>query len=91
MSTPQTATALNVKIETIQAEITKLEALLAGRQTEFRAAVDRDRAEQIMGDLLRMTADLMSARELAARLKDELASLRTRRFFRPWWWRMLGG
>ena len=44
-----------------------------------------------LADLLRMTADLMSARESAARLKDELASLRTRRFFRPWWWRMLGG
>jgi hypothetical protein len=86
-----TATALKVKIETLQAEVVKLEALVAGRQTEFRAARERDRAEQLMAELLRMTADLMLAREATTRLKSELTALRALRFSRPWWWRMLAG
>ena len=79
------------QIERLRAEIEKLEVLAANRQTEFRAALDRDRAEQLMADLLRMTADLMSTRESAARLEDELTNLRRQRFLRPWWWRMLVG
>ena len=88
---PATATALKHKIERLRAEIEKLEVLAADRQTEFRAALDRDRAEQLMADLLRMTSDLMSTRELAAQLEDELTDLRRQRFLRPWWWRMLVG
>jgi hypothetical protein len=38
-----------------------------------------------------MTAELMSAREKAARLETELATLRAVRSSRPWWWRMLAG
>jgi hypothetical protein len=91
MSTRATATAIKAEIETIQAEIVKLEALMARRQTEFRTVLDCSRAEQLMADLLRLTADLMSARESAARLEDELTALRVQRFLRPWWWRMLGG
>jgi hypothetical protein len=88
---PATAAALKGQIERLRAEIEKLEVLAADRQTEFRAALDRDRAEQLMADLLRMTADLMSTRESAARLEDELTNLRRQRFLRPWWWRMLVG
>ena len=87
---PPTAAALKGQIERLRAEIEKLEVLAANRQTEFRAALDRDRAEQLMADLLRMTADLMSTRESAARLEDELTNLRRQRFLRPWW-RMLVG
>ena len=86
-----TATALKAEIEMLQAEIAKLEALVAGHQTEFRAALERDRAEQLMAELLRMTADLMSAREAVARLEGELTALRSLRSSRPWWWRMLAG
>jgi hypothetical protein len=88
---PATATALKLKIETIKTDIANLEAIVVARQTEFRAVLDGGRAEQLMADLLRMTADLMSARESAARLEGELAALRARRFSRPWWWRMVGG
>src|SRR5262249_6517014 len=84
-----TATALKTQLETLQAEIAKLETLMASRQIEYRAAAERDRAEEIMVGLLRMTADLMSARERAARLNDDLTALRSRRSERPWWWRMM--
>jgi hypothetical protein len=45
----------------------RLEAIVDGPQTEYRC--ERDLAEQLMTELLRMTADLMSAREAAARLE----------------------
>ena len=45
----------------------RLEANVAGPQTEFRC--ERDLAQQLMTKLLRMTANLMSAREAAARLE----------------------
>jgi hypothetical protein len=88
---PRTASALKEKLELLQAEIGKLEALVVGRQTEFQAAAERNQAERLMADLLRMTADLMSARDTAARLEDELTTLRSWRSERPWWWRMLAG
>jgi RNase P protein component len=88
---PTTATALKAKIEMLQAEIGKLEVLVAGHQAEFRAAVERNRAERLIADLLRMTADLMSAQDAGARLQDELTTLRSWRSARPWWWRMLAG
>jgi hypothetical protein len=86
---PRTASALKAKLELLQAEIGKLEALVVGHQAEFRATVERNRAELLMADLLRMSADLMSARDAAARLQDELTTLRSWRSERPWWWRML--
>jgi predicted RNase H-like nuclease (RuvC/YqgF family) len=89
---PKTATALKAKIEMLQAEIAKLEALVTDHQAEFRTAlVERNRAEQLMAELLRMTADLMSARDAAIRLEGELTDLRSLRSSRPWWCRMLTG
>jgi len=89
---PTTANALKADIEVLQAGIANLEALMAAHQAEFRTGhVERERAEQLLADLLRMTADLMSAREAAARLAGELSSLRSMRASRPWWWRMLAG
>lgn len=85
------AATLKAEIEALQAKIVQLEALLAGRQTEFRAAGDRDRAERLLAELLRMTAELMSAREASARLESELDVLRSQRSSRPWWWRILAG
>ncbi len=86
-----TVVALKAELEGLQAEIVKLEALVVNRQTEFRAAVEPGRAEQLMAELLRMTAELMSAQEAATRLEGELATLRSLRSSRPWWWRMLAG
>jgi hypothetical protein len=39
-----------------------------------------------MAELLRATADTLAAKEAAARLDGELATLRSR----PWWLRMVG-
>ncbi|MGE0737483.1 MAG: hypothetical protein AB7P50_22320 [Alphaproteobacteria bacterium] len=75
----------------LQAKIAELEGLVADRRTAFHAAGERDRAERLLAELLRMTADLMSAREASARLADELSALRSQRYWRPWWWRMLTG
>ena len=66
-----------------------LEALVATRQEEFRATLERDRAEHLMAELLRMAAELMSAKETFSRLEGELNDLRAQRSERSWWQRML--
>jgi len=86
---PTTATAIKARIRLVQVEIANLETLVARRQAEFRATLERERAEKLMAELLRLTAELMSAREAAARLEGELGALRALRALRPWWWRML--
>ena len=86
---PTTATAIKARIRLVQVEIANLESLMAHHQAEFRATLGRERAEQLMAELLRLTADLMSAREAVANLNGELTALRALRASRPWWWRML--
>jgi hypothetical protein len=51
-----------------------------------RADFERERADRLMAELLRATADTMAAKEAAARLDGELAALRSR----PWWRWMVG-
>jgi phage host-nuclease inhibitor protein Gam len=86
---PATAAAIKAQIGKWQAEIARLEALMADHQAQFRATQEGERAEALMAELLRLTADLMSAREAAGRLEGELTALRAMRSSRPWWWRML--
>ena len=86
---PTTATAIKARIRLVQVEIANLETLVARRQAEFRATHECEQAEKLMAELLRLTAELMSAREVAARLNGELTALRALRALRPWWWRML--
>jgi hypothetical protein len=86
---PTTASAIKTQIRLVHMEIANFETLVTRRQAEFRATLERERAEQLMAELLRLTAELMSAREAAARLEGELGALRTLRASRPWWWRML--
>jgi len=86
-----TAASLKTEIDLLQAKIAELEGLVADRQTAFRAADERDRAESLLAELLRMTAELMSARETSARLEGELNALRLQRSQQPWWWRLLPG
>jgi hypothetical protein len=47
---------------------------------------ERERADRLMAELLRATADTLAAKEAAAQLDGELAALRSR----PWWRRMVG-
>lgn len=86
-----TASSLKAELETLRTEIAKLETMVAGRQMEARATLDREQMERHLAELLQMTADLMSAQATAARLEGELTVLRSMRALRPWWLRMLNG
>jgi hypothetical protein len=80
---PITAT-LKARLEALQAELTKVEALAAGHRADFER--ERERTDRLMAELLRATADTMAAKEAAARLDGELVALRSRR----WWHRLAG-
>jgi hypothetical protein len=60
----------------------RLEALATAHRNDFEH--QRDRNDRIMAELLKLTADLMTAKEMAARLNGELSAIRAR----PWWRRM---
>jgi chromosome segregation ATPase len=79
------AAALKARIETLEAELARLEAAAAVHRADFER--ERDRCERLMAEVLKTTADLMAAREAAARLAGELAALQAAR---PWWRRLAG-
>ena len=66
---------LTTKIETLQAEIARLEARAASHRADFER--ERERADHLMIELLQATAETMAAKEATARLEGELAALRT--------------
>jgi chromosome segregation ATPase len=68
--------SLKAKIETLQAEITRLEATAAGHRADFER--ERDRADRVMAELLKATGDMVTAKEATAWLEGELAALRSR-------------
>ena len=72
-------TALKAQITELEDQIVKLEAVAAGHRADFER--ERDRVCQLMTEMLRATAALVTAKEKAARLDGELAALRSR----PWW------
>lgn len=78
------AGALKARVEGLLGELTKLEAIAGGHRADYER--ERDRADALMAELLRMTADLMTAKETAARLEGELAALKAR----PRWRRLVG-
>lgn len=65
---------LEAKIETLQAEIARLETAAASHRADFER--ERERADRLMAELLKATADTMAAKEATARLEGELAALR---------------
>jgi len=69
-------TSLRAKIEALQTEITRLEATATGHRADFER--ERERAEQLLAEVLRATADTMAAKEATAWLEGELAALRSR-------------
>ena len=69
-----TIALLTTKIETLQAEIARLEAREAARRADFER--ERDRADRLMVELFQATAETMAAKEATARLEGELAGLR---------------
>jgi hypothetical protein len=73
---------LTARIEALEAELAKLEATAAVHRADFER--ERERCERLMAEVLKTTAELMAAREAAARIAGELAALRAL----PWWRRM---
>jgi C4-dicarboxylate-specific signal transduction histidine kinase len=75
---------LKARIETLEAELAKLEASAAVHRADFER--ERERCERLMAEVLKATAELMAAREAAARIAGKLAALQSR----PWWRRLVG-
>jgi chromosome segregation ATPase len=65
---------IEAKIETLQAEIARLEATAAGHRADFEH--ERERADRLMTELLRATAETMAVKEATAGLDGELAASR---------------
>ena len=69
-----TIALLTAKIETLQAEIARVEAMAASYRADFER--ERERADRLMNELLQATAETKAAKEATARLEGELAALR---------------
>jgi hypothetical protein len=65
---------LEAKIETLQAEIARLEERVVGHRADFQR--ERERADCLMAEVLKATAETMAAKEATARLEGELTALR---------------
>jgi hypothetical protein len=66
--------AVAAKIEALKAEIARLEAGAADHRADFER--ERERADRLTVELLQATAEAMAAKEVTARLEDEVAALR---------------
>jgi chorismate mutase len=75
---------LTARIETLEADFAKVEAAAAMHRADFER--ERERCERLMAEVLKGTAELIAAREAAARIASELAALQAR----PWWRRLAG-
>ena len=68
----QEATA---RIDALKAEIARLETTAADHRADFERECDR--ADRLSVELLQSTAEMMAAKEMTARLEDEVAALRS--------------
>jgi hypothetical protein len=75
---------LTARIETLESDFAKVEAAAALHRADFER--ERERCERLMAEVLKGTAELMAAREAAARMAGEIAALQVR----PWWRRLAG-
>src|SRR5258706_1378483 len=69
----QVVTPLKAKIETLQAELAKLEAIAGGHRADFEW--ERDQKHKLMAEFLKMIAITMTAKEATARLEGEVAAV----------------
>jgi chromosome segregation ATPase len=76
--------ALRSRPETFEAEIARIEAAATDHRADFER--ERDRADRLVAEVLKATADTMAAKEATASLEGELAALRSK----PWWRRIAG-
>lgn len=65
---------LQAKIELLQAELAKVEAVATGHRADFER--ERDRADKLLSEVLRATVDLIAAKEATARTEGDLAVVR---------------
>jgi uncharacterized protein YigA (DUF484 family) len=63
---------LKVRIESLQAEVAKLEATAASHRADYER--ERDRADRLLAELLKATANTTGA--MAAKLEGEIAAVR---------------
>ena len=70
----RSAVACNMKIVTLQAEIARLTAAATMYRADFER--ERERAEHLAAELVKLTTETMSAKAAAARLEGELSTLR---------------
>jgi hypothetical protein len=75
---------LTARIEMLEVDFAKVEAAAATHRADFER--ERERCERLMAEVLKGTAELMAAREAAAKIAGELAALQAR----PWWRRLAG-
>ena len=73
---PAVIAALKARIDTLQAEIERLEAAAAGHRADFER--ERDRADRLLAEMLKATGDMVAAKEATAWLEGELSALRLR-------------
>jgi hypothetical protein len=66
---------LAVQIEALKAEIARLQTTAADQRADFECACAR--ADRLSVELLQATAEIMAAKEMMARLEDEVAALRS--------------
>src|SRR5258706_2353783 len=65
----QVVTPLKAKIETLQAELAKLEAMAGGQPADFEW--ERHQKHKLMGEILEMIAITMTAKEATAPVQGE--------------------
>jgi DNA repair exonuclease SbcCD ATPase subunit len=69
------AISSSAKIETLKAEIARLEARAADDRADFER--ERERANRLAVELQQATAETVAAQEVTARLEDEVVALRS--------------
>jgi hypothetical protein len=75
---------LTARIGMLEAELARVEAAAAVHRADFGR--ERERCERLIAEVLKATAELMAAREAAARIAGELEAFQAR----PWWRRLVG-
>jgi hypothetical protein len=66
---------LATKIEALKVEIARLETTAADHRADFERECER--ADRLTVELLQAIAEMMAAKEMTARLEDEVAALRS--------------
>ena len=72
----QVVTDLTQKLETLQADLTEMEAIASGHRADFERECER--TNKLLAELLKASADTMAAREKAALLEGKLSVLTLR-------------